>query len=426
MEGGVPYSSKIPTYLTPEQRYALTEIPADLSDRDIARYYTFSEKDLERINQHRRRHNKLGFAVQLAVLRYPGRPLKDLGTIPTRVLAVIADQVQVPASAFARYGERDNTIYEHLQEIRQAYDFRECGWRDYLRLARELLPQAMESNRPVPLIEQALEWLRKQGIIAPALVHLERLVWIVLKAAERRLFRLLTADLTLEHRSRLDNLLYPEGGHRGLSRLAWLREPPGLTSPKSVKQIVDRLLFVRKLTLPPIPQELHQNRVLQLARKCSKYQAQPLLKFKAEKRYALLLAHLFELSQDLTDQALDQFDKLLGDLLRKGERKQEKHFRVNARKLNSHLRVLTKAAEAFLHARAEGDDPVTAVLAQVSERELQATVDSAKQLLRPEDLDVLDLIESRYTPLRQSLLSLLPLPRAQWPPPHRDEKGRRS
>jgi len=48
-----------------------------------------------------------------------------------------------------------------------------------------------------------------------------------------------------------------------------------------------------------------------LARKCSKYQAQPLLKFKAERRHALLRAHLFELSQDLTDQALDQFDKLL-------------------------------------------------------------------------------------------------------------------
>ena len=59
------------------------------------------------------------------------------------------------------------------------------------------------------------------------------------------------------------------------------------------------------------------------------------------------MAHLFELSQDLTDQALDQFDRLLGELMRKGERRQEKHFRLNARALNSHLAVLTKATEAF-------------------------------------------------------------------------------
>jgi TnpA family transposase len=406
VEKNVPFTSRTPTYLTPEQRHALTEIPADLSDREIARYYTFTQKDLDLIKSRRRLHNRLGFAVQLAVLRYPGRPLKDLTGIPSRVLAAIADQVQVPASAFARYGERDNTLYEHLDEIRRGCGLRECGWREYLWLARQLLPLAMESDRPVPLIEQALELLRAEGIIAPGLTHLERLVWIVLKAAEKRLFRLLTADLTLEHRSRLDGLLYADTGRRGTARLSWLREPPGVTSAKSVKQIVERLLFLRGLELPAVSPALHQNRILQLARKCSKYQTQPLLKFTAERRHALLVAHLFELSQDLTDQALDQFDKLLGELMRKGERRQEKHFHVNARKLNSHLTVLTRAAEAFLLARTEGSDPVAAVLTSVSEPQLQATVDSAKQLLRPEDLDSLDLIESRYTPMRQSLLSL--------------------
>ena len=50
--------------------------------------------------------------------------------------------------------------------------------------------------------------------------------------------------------------------------------------------------------------------------------------------------------------------------MRKGERSQEKHFHANACKLNSHLTVLTGAAEAFLQARAEGSDPVTAVLSR--------------------------------------------------------------
>jgi TnpA family transposase len=105
----VPYD-KLPTYLNAEQRYALTQIPADLSDREIARYYTFSQKDLDLINLRRRPHNRVGFAMQLAVLRFPGRPLKELAGVPARVLAAIADQVQVPASTFARYGERDKPI----------------------------------------------------------------------------------------------------------------------------------------------------------------------------------------------------------------------------------------------------------------------------------------------------------------------------
>ena len=228
----------------------------------------------------------------------------------------------------------------------------------------------------------------------------------MLKIAERRLLRTLTQSLTLEQRTRLDSLLYADTSIRGATRLSWLRQAPGVTSPKSIKQVVERLLYLRELSLPVLPIALHQNRVLQLARKCSKYQAQPLLNFSRDRRHALLVAYLFELSQDLTDQALDQFDKLLGELLRKGERRQEKHLQMNSRQMNSHLTIFTKATEAFLKARTQGNDPVQALLDAVPEVQLQATVDSAKQFLRPEDLDSLDLIGSRYAPMRQSLLSL--------------------
>jgi hypothetical protein len=71
MEKDVTFTSRTPTYLTPEQRYTMTQIPADLSDREIARHYTFTQKDLDLISQRRRHHNRLGFAVQLAVLRFP-------------------------------------------------------------------------------------------------------------------------------------------------------------------------------------------------------------------------------------------------------------------------------------------------------------------------------------------------------------------
>ncbi len=58
--------------------------------------------------------------MQLAVLRFPGRPLKDLAGIPALVLAAIADQVQMPASAFVRYGERDNIVKGLLPDGRSS------------------------------------------------------------------------------------------------------------------------------------------------------------------------------------------------------------------------------------------------------------------------------------------------------------------
>jgi hypothetical protein len=160
----MPGLDKIPTYLTPDQRYALTQIPSDLSDRDIARYYTFTEKERELINRRRRASNRLGFAVQLALLKFPGRTLMEVKEVPRAVLTVIAEQVDVPASAFTSYGDRENTLYEHLDELRRECGFRSCGWREYLLVARSLLPDAMESDRPLPLIE-TISPTRESGLV---------------------------------------------------------------------------------------------------------------------------------------------------------------------------------------------------------------------------------------------------------------------
>src|SRR5215217_4689843 len=89
-------TDKTPTLLSPAQRAQFVRIPDDLSDREIARFYTFSAPEFAVIKHHRRPANRLGFAVQLAVLRFPGRTLTDLPDIPVQVLDYIAGQVRVP------------------------------------------------------------------------------------------------------------------------------------------------------------------------------------------------------------------------------------------------------------------------------------------------------------------------------------------
>ena len=59
----MPRYDKIPTYLNPEQRQAFMRVPPDLPDREIARYYTFTEKERELINRRRRDSNRLGFVI---------------------------------------------------------------------------------------------------------------------------------------------------------------------------------------------------------------------------------------------------------------------------------------------------------------------------------------------------------------------------
>jgi hypothetical protein len=176
--------AKTPRLLTVEQREAFVRFPADLSERDLGRFYTLSERDREIVSRHRRPANRLGFAVHLGLLRFPGRTLADVAEVPKRVVHYIAEQLGVDPNVFEQYGERDNTIFEHLDELRREFGFQNCGWPQLHGLGRELLLLALESDRSLPLIEAAVERLRAQQVIAPGITTLERLVWSVQRLAQ--------------------------------------------------------------------------------------------------------------------------------------------------------------------------------------------------------------------------------------------------
>lgn len=63
-----------PALLTAAQRQQFTELP-EPTDALLSRHYTLSDTDLALIQERRRDSNRLGFAVQLTVLRHLGRGL---------------------------------------------------------------------------------------------------------------------------------------------------------------------------------------------------------------------------------------------------------------------------------------------------------------------------------------------------------------
>jgi hypothetical protein len=138
---------------------------------------------------------------------------------------------------------------------------------------------------------------------------------------------------------------------RTRTRLSWLREAPEIPSAKSLRKVLERLPYVRTLELPTPDTRLHPNRLRQLASRGGQYAAQPLAHLAGEQRYCLLGAYLPDLATGLTDQMLDMLDKILDELVRKGNKKQERHFQSNVRALNANLAVLTTASDALLTAR---------------------------------------------------------------------------
>ncbi|MBV9327333.1 MAG: DUF4158 domain-containing protein, partial [Chloroflexi bacterium] len=89
--------------LAPAQRAQFTELPAVLDKRTLARLYTLSDDDLRVIRRHRRASTQLGFTVQLAYARYPGRVLHVGEDAHRQILAMLAGQLGVDPSAFDEY-----------------------------------------------------------------------------------------------------------------------------------------------------------------------------------------------------------------------------------------------------------------------------------------------------------------------------------
>jgi len=75
--------------LSNAQREALLRAQFDLHEREVARYWTWSDQDLLRMDRRRRDSNRFGFAVQLCLLRFPGWPPNG-STLPLRSRADIS------------------------------------------------------------------------------------------------------------------------------------------------------------------------------------------------------------------------------------------------------------------------------------------------------------------------------------------------
>jgi TnpA family transposase len=87
--------------LTEVQISELFDPPSD--QRELVRHYTLSDTDLAAIRRCRGDHNRLGHALMLCYLRYPGRPLRAGERPPGPLLAFIADQIGVLPESVDEY-----------------------------------------------------------------------------------------------------------------------------------------------------------------------------------------------------------------------------------------------------------------------------------------------------------------------------------
>lgn len=255
--------------LTPAQRADFLIIPDDIPAREIERNYTFAHEELKRIREKRRPHNRLGFVVQWAYLRFPGRSWESEELPPEPVLIHIAEQVGVAPTELSSYAKgRDTTRREHLREAIEAGGFQSYDGNSQRELIAWLLPTALSTDSGIKLVEALVREMQSRRIVLPALSTLERLAWEVRHKAQNQVIHALTKDLTSEQKARLDALLHIEGNaEQPQIPLTWVRQVTGRTAPVTILRFLERITFLRSIGLPTeLGRIIHQNRLLSLSR----------------------------------------------------------------------------------------------------------------------------------------------------------------
>ncbi|MDA8250593.1 MAG: Tn3 family transposase [Rhodospirillales bacterium] len=393
------------SFLTDEQERRYGRYVGEPSSEQLARFFHLDDADHEVINQRRRDHMRLGYALQLCTVRFLGGFLDDPTDVPPGVVTVLARQLDIiDQKGLVQYAASKRR-YDHTTEIRCRY-----GYRDFSNLAAQwrLLRWLYAlcwtgTDRPTALFDQATAWLVTHKVLLPGASVLERTIARVRSRANSRLWRLLAARITPEQKEQLDALVVvPENARQ--SPMDRLRSGPVLQSTNELVRAIARLDEIRRLAagLPPTDR-LPKTRVLALARFAGAAKAQAVARLPDERRAATLLAFLRALEASAQDDVLDLFDLLVTrmfvDAMRKGR---EARLR-SLGDLDAAALTLSKVCAMILNGAVGDADLRPAVFAAVPQAALEAAVAQVDSLTRPPDDPYFDELLAQHRRLRRFL-----------------------
>ena len=386
--------------LSPQAHAALFDPPTDPAA--IVRHYTFSPDDMALIRQRRRVANRIGFAINLAYLRFPGRVLGVGEMPPADMLAFIAGQIGCDRADFGVYAQRGETRREHLGELQAYLAARPFGREDKYTVAHVAIEQATGSDRGDVIVSAMIEHLREGRILLPASVTLEKIALAARAVARKRAYKNLVEGLSPETIAGLEALLVVVGDDDDRTPLAWLREWPEAPRQRNLVALVERLRAVRKLGVEPDREKrIHRARYAAIAREIAILVPRDVSRFDTPRRLATLVVCAREMEAVLTDAALAMFDKMLGGVFRRADRAHKDNVVDRAKTLDASARALLGMAKAMLAAKDRGEDQVAAVERSLGWERLKTLVSETEAAVVDTRLDNLGEVVERYASVRR-------------------------
>jgi TnpA family transposase len=394
-------------FLTDTERERLRRFPSEVTPQDLGAYFTLSDRDRAQVQRQRGGPNRLGFALQLCTLRYLGFVPDPLRSAPPSVIAHLARQLGTDPESLAAYGDRPHTRTDHFQEVLAYLSFHKARAAELRDLRAWLVARALEHDRPALLLQLACEKLRTDKVVRPGPTSLERLVVAAQQEARRETFRLVEPLLTGPGKARLDGLLVPDPAREGTT-LAWLRRAATSNSPKAILGCIEKIDFLRQAGVDRWSLDgLNPNRLKRLAQVARRSSGQALQRMPEERRYPTLVAFLHQSLADVTDEAIDLFDRCLAEAYARAGHDLEAFHHAAADTVHETARLFGELARVVLDPAVRDAQLRGAIYRKIPQEALRKAAEESARVVRPADDNGFDFLRKRYGHLRRFVPSFL-------------------
>jgi TnpA family transposase len=394
--------------LTEDQQRRYGRYSGEPTPAQLERFFHLDDKDRGLVGRCRSDHTRLGFAVQLATVRFLGTFLANPAEVPPGVVAYIARQLRITETGgLGRYATGEKR-WDHAAEIRRNY-----GYRDFHQsseaaaLARWLANRAwVSAERPSVLFDLATARLVERKVLLPGVTVLARLVAQVRDKAAARLWRTLARTLKPQQVARLETLLVAHE-HSRQSPLERLRRAPTRVSVAGLVGALERLQEIRALgvghidlsAVPPV-------RVQALARYAAAARAQAVARMSSPRRQATLLAFAQVEEDTALDDVLDLLDQLVTAMLARVERAGQQRRLRSLKDLDAAALLLHGACLVLLDPGCTDRRVRETVFARIPRDQLSRAVALVSDLVGPADDHYFEDLRSRYSQVRRFLPAL--------------------
>jgi hypothetical protein len=349
----------------------------------------------------RRDANRVGFAVQLALLRHPGIALAHLEQPVEPLVHWLARQLEIPAAPFAGYARRPQTMTDHARLLATTLGLRPSANSDLALMIEAAAQAAWSTDLGQPIAAAVISALRAAGIILPASSVVERTAIAGRARARRRATDALLVGVSGTQISKLDQLLERDAT-LVMTPFAWLKAMPIAPKADHIRELLDRLRRVRDIGLPPkIAETVHEDRLQQFVREGYASDAHQLGRYAARRRRAILIATILDLEARLTDAVLNMADKLVGGLFAKARNATRRRYAASATDVARLMRLFHSTIEALVTAQAGSRDAFEAVDEAVGWAKLLRVRGEVADLANLADEDPLLRAADRWRTLRR-------------------------